>query len=126
MKIAIIVLSAYMMSSIALFSQIQRISLSEISFQELTIVRKVKDHIVYKSEHEYIKLWLNNSRHFHNDRNKIFIDAVESGFFEGIAPIKAVLFDNDRCVGYMTHTCAAPCDFKFRIDTIKQLQPIIA
>lgn len=24
----------------------------------------------------------------------------------------------------MTHTCAAPCDFKFRIDTIKQLQQI--
>ncbi len=74
--------------------------LNSITFDQLRLVSEKLSRNVYTNHDQslYYKVWDTKYR-----RAKQFEDALNAGFFEDIAPIVTVIYDEkDRCRGYVT------------------------
>ena len=85
---------------------IQKWELSSI-YKEfpLRLIRKHRDwiwntpHSVYWSKDLYFKIWGDAQR------SKNFIEVYNSGAFDTIAPLVALIYNQGTCCGYVTFTC---------------------
>ena len=89
-----------------LHAQIEIWQLDAIPLKNFTIVKNIRERTVYKEKDFYVKIWRDGSWHFQNNQDAIFLQAVYRGFFDDIAPLRAVIMDKkNRCCGYVTWTC---------------------
>jgi len=104
------------------FSIVDRIDIDDINLKNYKVEKFCKHHNVYYSSTEYLKLWKDYSWHFKNGRNQVFKRMVEIGFFEGIAPLKAIIMRGNECIGYSTKVCRPVSPKAFQVRNIKQLK----
>ncbi len=86
-----------------LHAELEIWKLDSLPVRKWTIVKQVPPHTVYKGDGFFVKLWHANSYHFAQGKNDLFIKGIRLGFFEDIAPLKAVIMDeHGSCHGYAT------------------------
>jgi hypothetical protein len=76
------------------------ISLETIAWNDLISIKTQHNRAIYaeKDRSFYYKIW---DRNYH--RASLFINALETGFFKKIAPLRGVIYDKqNRCRGYVT------------------------
>lgn len=91
-------------SNVLYAADIVETELESIDFSHLIHIRKVSDQIHTRSVYVtddgslYYKVWTPGYR-----RSSHFLDALESGFFEGLISLVSVIYDSDHCCrGYIT------------------------
>jgi hypothetical protein len=87
------------------YAEVERWELDAIPLENFSRIKNNKGHVIYKGDGCYVKIWHQGSWHFRNKKNDLFAEAVEQGFFDEIAPLKALIMDKDKCCGYVTWAC---------------------
>jgi hypothetical protein len=89
------------------FDVIETWHIQNIPLNRLTVIKEIPVQAVYKAESCYIKIWNSNALQFLYNRHATFLKAVQNGVFQDIAPLIAVIMNNDnQCCGYATKICS--------------------
>lgn len=79
---------------------IDTVYLETIQPSTLRLIHKQSNRVVYANEDRsiYYKIWNPNYL-----RSKLFVNALDAGFFKHIAPLVGIIYDEkNRCRGYIT------------------------